>query len=117
MLRHGKRIDPKGKVLQTSRKTTSRDAAKTMPGESGIAAMAHELWFDRGCPARSGGVIWSRAGAILTQDLPPSREDLSGSPPVARRARTQSELLSQFRWEGHWEVWESEWGGPRWIWD
>ena len=25
--------------------------------------------------------------------------------------------MSEFRWEGHWEVWEREWGGARWIWD
>ena len=31
--------------------------------------------------------------------------------------RTESETLAEFRWEGHWEAWEREWGGARWIWE
>jgi len=31
--------------------------------------------------------------------------------------RTESEMLAEFPWEGHWEVWEREWGSARWVWD
>jgi hypothetical protein len=29
--------------------------------------------------------------------------------------RAESEMTAEFLLEGHWEVWESEWGGARWI--
>ena len=32
-------------------------------------------------------------------------------------SRIEFEMLAEFRWEGHWVVWESEWGGARWIGD
>jgi hypothetical protein len=31
--------------------------------------------------------------------------------------RTESEMLAEFPWEGHWEVWEREWVSARWVWD
>ena len=34
---------------------------------------------------------------------------------ASESAKTEPEMLAEFRWEGHWEVWESEWGGARWI--
>ena len=32
-------------------------------------------------------------------------------------AKEHADLVIEFRWKGHWEVWESEWGGARWVWD
>jgi hypothetical protein len=26
-------------------------------------------------------------------------------------------IVAELPWNGHWEVWEMEWGGARWIWD
>jgi hypothetical protein len=26
-----------------------------------------------------------------------------------------SEIVAEFTLEGHWEVWEREWGGARWV--
>jgi hypothetical protein len=31
--------------------------------------------------------------------------------------KEQADLVAEFRWKGHWEVWGSEWGGARWVWD
>jgi hypothetical protein len=31
--------------------------------------------------------------------------------------KEQADLVVEFRWKGHWEVWETEWGGPRWVWE
>ena len=31
--------------------------------------------------------------------------------------RAESGIRVEFQTEGHWEVWESEWGGARWVWD
>jgi len=34
-----------------------------------------------------------------------------------RDTRTEFEM-AEFRWKGHWEVWEMEWGPhARWVWD
>ena len=32
-------------------------------------------------------------------------------------AEKQIEPIVELRWKGHVEVWESEWGGARWVWD
>jgi hypothetical protein len=34
---------------------------------------------------------------------------------ASESVKTEPEMLAEFRWEGHWEVWESEWGGARWT--
>jgi hypothetical protein len=34
-----------------------------------------------------------------------------------RDFRTEAAASFELRWEGHWEVWEREWGAPVWIWD
>ena len=31
--------------------------------------------------------------------------------------KEQADLGMELRWKGHWEVWESEWGAARWVWD
>jgi hypothetical protein len=88
------------------------------PTESEIATLAYQLWQDNGCPIGSDKEDWFRAEAMLKSALVEKGQDLSGSPLVPRDDnRTEFEMLAEFRWEGHWVVWESEWGGARWIWD
>src|ERR1017187_10222597 len=53
---------------------------------------------------------------MLKNALVAQCEDLSRGPSIPRfDTRADSEILVEFRWEGHWEVWEREWGGARWI--
>ena len=96
-------------------------AATVSPTESEIAAVAYQLWVHNGCRAGSDREDWFRAEAMLLKDaLVAKCEGLSRRPPTPSwDTRTESEVLLTFRWgvQGHWEVWESEWGGARWIWD
>ena len=56
--------------------------------------------------------------AMLKNALVAKCEDLLRRPSIPRcDTRTDFEMLAEFRWAGHWEVWESEWGDARWIWD
>jgi len=90
------------------------------PTESEIAAVAFQLWVDNGCPAGSDQDDWYRAEAMLQEALVAKCEGLSKRPPIPRSdTRTEPEMPVAFRWgvHGHWEIWESEWGGARWIWD
>jgi hypothetical protein len=83
-----------------------------------IAPVAYQLWLDDGCPVGSDREYWFRAEAMLTKGLVAEREDLSRRPSApGGDNRTESETLVGLPWEGHWEVWEMEWGGARWIWD
>jgi hypothetical protein len=92
-------------------------ATVSPPTESEIATLAYQLWLDSGCPVGSDQEDWFRAGRMLHNTLVAKREAVSRQPSIARReTRTESEMLVEFRWEGHWEVWESEWGA-RWVWD
>ena len=93
-----------------------KTAATFGPTESEIAALAYQLWQDNGCPVGSDKEDWFRAEAMLKDALVAKCQDLSGRPAVPREdPRPEFEMLAEFRWEGHWVVWESEWGGPRWI--
>ena len=122
-------------ALQESSETMSSDAATMMsesstivvsvktaatvsPTESEIATIAYQLWLDDGCPVGSDQEDWLRAEEMLKNELVAQCEDLSRGPSIPRfDTRADSEVLIEFRWEGHWEIWESEWGGARWIWD
>jgi len=58
--------------------------------------------------------VTSNDSATMT----PKRRTGSESMKTAAGYPTESATeMSEFRWEGHWEVWEREWGGARWIWD
>ena len=84
--------------------------------EGEIATVAYQLWLDNGCPVGSDQEDWFRAEAMLKNALIAKCEDLARRPSIPRcDTRTESEMLAEFRWEGYWVVWESEWGGPRWI--
>jgi hypothetical protein len=57
------------------------------------------------------------APAVLESSKTASSEaaDLSKLQPIPGcDTRTGSKPLATF---GHWEVWEMEWGGARWVWD
>ena len=105
---------PESSTVVVSVKT----AATVSPTESEISTVAYQLWLDNGCPVGSDQEDWLRAETMLKNALVAQCEDLSRRPSIPRfDARADSEILVEFRWEGHWEVWEREWGGARWIWD
>ena len=131
----GRRMASDATTLQTSSEAMPIDPAETMPEksiasesaetaapvsptESQIAPIAHQLWLDNGCPVGSDREDWFRAEAMLKNALAAKSEDVSSLPSIARcDTSTESEVRSEFRWHGHWEVWEMEWDGPRWVWD
>jgi hypothetical protein len=95
-----------------------KTAASVGPTESEIAAVAFQLWLNNGCPVGSDQEDWFRAEAMLKDALVAKCEGLSERPSIPRcDTRTESEMVVEIRWKGHWEVWESEWGGLRWTWD
>jgi len=113
---------PSHAAMTMRERSTVREPVKTAaiigPTESEIATLAYQLWQDNGCPVGSAKEDWFRAEAMLKNALVAKRQDLAGRPSVPRGGiRTEFEMLAEFRWEGYWVVWESEWGGPRWIWD
>ena len=107
-------------MMMRERSTVSesvKTAAAIGPSESEIATLAYQLWLDNGCPAGSDQEDWFLAKAILKNALAAKGQDLSGRASVPRGdTGAEFEMLAEFRWEGQWVVWESEWGGPRWIW-
>jgi len=108
-------------MMMRERSTVSESlkaAATIGPTESEIATLAYQLWQDNGCPVGSDKEDWFLAKALLKSALVTKRQDLPGRPSVPRDdTPTEFEMLAEFRWEGYWVVWESEWGGPRWIWN
>ena len=79
-------------ALQESSETMSSEAAKAMPERSTV----------------SESVKTAAAVSPTEIEIAIPRCD----------TRTEFEMRAEFRWEGHWEVWEMEWGDdPRWIWD
>jgi hypothetical protein len=123
-------------ALQESSETMSSDAAKMMPEkttgsesvraaatvsptESEIATVAYQLWLERGCPIGSDREDWFRAEAMIKDALVVKGEDLFRRPSIpCCDTRAESEMLAEFpsvRWQGHWEVWEHEYIGARWV--
>jgi hypothetical protein len=95
-----------------------KTAATVSPTECEIAILAYRLWLDKGCPGGSDREDWFRAEAMLKAARAETRGDLSKPSSIPRsQTSATSEILAEFRWDGHWEVWESEWGGARWVWD
>jgi hypothetical protein len=88
------------------------------PSASEIAAVAYRLWMERGCPIGSDREDWFRAEVMLNSAQVVKFED-----PFERPSNpccdppTELEMLPEFRWEGHWEIWEREWVSPHWVWD
>jgi hypothetical protein len=105
---------PERSIVSESVKT----AATVSPTEIEIATVAYHLWLDNGCPVGSDQEDWFRAEAMLKDALVAKYEDLSRLPSIPRcDTRIDSEMLCELRWNGHWEVWEMEWGTAHWIWD
>jgi hypothetical protein len=95
-----------------------KSAATIGPTESEIATLAYQLWQDNGCPIGSDKEDWFRAQAMLKNALVEKGQDQSGRRSVSRDDnRTEFEMPAQYRRQGHWVVWESEWAGARWSWD
>ena len=93
-----------------------KPAAIADPTESEIATLAYQLWQDNGCPVGSHKEDWLRAKTMLRNALIAKCKDLSGGPLVpCGVTRTEPEMPAEFQWKGCWVVWESEWGGPRWV--
>jgi hypothetical protein len=92
-------------------------AAAVSPTESEIATVAYRFWLDNGCPVGSDREDWFRAEEMLKNALVANCEDLLRNTSIPRfNNRPESEMPAGLRW-GHWEAWEREWGGARWIWD
>jgi hypothetical protein len=135
MTMQGRRLGPDATALQKSSEVVSSDAVTLIPERSPvsdsrttvanigptqneIARVAYHLWLDNGCPPGSHQEDWLRAEAMLKDALVAKFEYLSKRPSIpCCGTRTEYEMLVEFRVEGHWEVWESEWGGARWVWD
>jgi hypothetical protein len=136
MARQGRRSGQAAPVLAESSATQSGAAAKmapensrmvrespetaetVSPTETEIAAVAYQLWLNHGRPVGTDRADWFQAEAMLKDTRVTKSEDLAGHSTISQCDTVAgSEILLQFRWEGHWEVWESEWGGARWFWD
>lgn len=95
-----------------------RPAATARPTESEIATVAYLLWVVNGCPGGTDQEHWFRAEAMLNAALAAQREGPSRRASIPHEnALPEDEILAEFRVEGHWEVWESEWDGARWVCD
>ena len=86
------------------------------PTEDEIATVAYQLWLDNGCLGGTDREDWFRAEALLKNPRATQRGDLSMGPSIsARNTRPEPEFLAEICWEGHWEVWEMEYGGAHWV--
>lgn len=86
------------------------------PTENEIATDAYQLWLDSGRPIGSDREHWFRAEAMLWKALAAGCEEQPELPPIRGcDIRTSPALEAGFIWEGHWEIWEREWGA-RWVW-
>jgi hypothetical protein len=105
-------------ALQKSPETL-KAAATVRPTESEIAALAYQLWLDKGCPVGSEQEDWLQAEAMIENALAARCEDLWRLAWAPRcDTSDEDEMLDDLGWKGHWEVWEMEWGPhARWIWD
>jgi hypothetical protein len=102
----------------STRSESGKTAATVSPTESEIAAVAYQLWLANDCPFGSDQEDWFRAEAMLKNSLVVKCEGLPERPSIPQcDTLAESEMWTEFRWHGHWEVWEMEWGGPRWVWD
>lgn len=112
MARRGRGMGSDRTALQTA-----KTAATAGPTEIEIANLAYQLWLDNGCRAGLDQEDWLLAEAMLKNAGVAKRDDLYRRPSGRRSdTGTDSEMPAEFGWEGHWEVWEREWGGARWVW-
>jgi len=119
MPRQGREVGPDAAAFQESSVSESVNTIATVsPTESEIATVAYQLWLERGCPIGSDEEDWFRAEAMLKNALVVKCENLFRRTSIpCCDTRTEPEILAGLPWEGHWEVWEREWVGARWVWD
>lgn len=98
-----------------------KDAASVHLTEHDIASLAYRLWLDGGCPTGSDQEHWFRAEAILRHAFTQKLEDPSRRPSIPQcNTPTEPRMITELTlewWDGHWEVWEREWGCARWVWE
>jgi hypothetical protein len=95
-----------------------KTAATVRPTDREIAIVAYLLWLEEGRPEGNERENWFRAEAMLKAALAGQSEGLSRRASIPYgETETEYEILAEFRLEGHWEVWESEWSGARWVCD
>ena len=98
---------------------SGKTAATVSLSGSEVSAVAYQLWVERGSPLGSDQEDWFCAEAILENALVATCEDLLRRPAIPRSdIGTESEVLAELASEGlqgHWEVWEREWVGARWV--
>jgi hypothetical protein len=95
-----------------------KTGAIVSPTDSEIATAAYQLWLAKGCPLESDQEDWYRAEAMLKSAAVVKCEDLFRSPLMTScDTRTESEMVGEFPWDGHWEVWERECVTASWVWD
>jgi len=104
----------------TALQYVAKGAATASPTANEIARVAYRLWLERGRPHGSDQDDWFAAEAMLKNAVIVKGEELPRRPAAPSfDARTRSEMLyelvSEVWQEGHWEVWEREWGGARWV--
>ncbi|QOY87511.1 DUF2934 domain-containing protein [Paludibaculum fermentans] len=88
------------------------------PTESQIAALAYQLWVAKGCPLGTNREDWLLAEAMLQAVFAAIRRGPSSDPiSFDRDSGVEEDLAAEVPWDGHWEVWEREWGGARWVCD
>jgi hypothetical protein len=103
---------------RSTARESMQTAATVRPTECEIAIVAYLLWLSNGCPDGTDQQDWLQAEAMLSAALAAQSESRSRPPSIpSRETRTGYDILAEFRLEGHWEVWESEWGGARWVCD
>ena len=88
------------------------EAASVGRTESDIAALAYRLWQENGCPDGLDQEHWFRAEEML---LPAPVAESAAPPSHAPTTAAMPERRVEYEWQGHWEVWEREWGAPRWV--
>lgn len=111
---------PKPTATSSSGASESAEtAAPVSPTESEMAIVAYQLWLERGCPIGSDQEDWFRAEDLIKNAFAVKRQDMSPRPSPPRydpftESRWPSDFISEGQ-EGHWEVWEGEWPGARWV--
>jgi hypothetical protein len=103
-------------LAKSPERGTEAVAPAVVVTEGEIAMVAYRLWLDGGCPEGSSLENWLTAEAILQHAAAGACEEPAECEPLQQRAAGAEFLtLTDLQWEGHWETWEREWGGSRWI--
>lgn len=103
-------------LASSTARESAQPARPERPTENQIAALAYQLWVAKGCPLGTNREDWLLAEALLNAAFAAIRQELSTGAGTAERDSWVEEAAAvEFEWDGHWEVWEREWGGARWV--